>query len=973
MRVRPFISISVLFAACCLVFISCSAGNKVKLPVIKDTVAWMYRGQPTFDFGAVEPLFVEGVHYCSLLGFDVSAVQGRRVVSARLWLHRSGEAPIMKLVLSTISVDWIEGGGVGRGEDRNASCAAYVRLDPQTRKPVRWAGPGSDITDVIFSHGNTLIADGEVRQESGGWQTVNVPLSLADGLVSGESYGLVFMDAKGQQRDTSDHFIYKRFNSRDDGKYAPYLEVVLEPAPDLAPEPVSAVVVSPAPDKAGLETGSLGVIVSPGNRTEKRGLFYEMAISAGPLDEKNVETAEQVPRRLLPRIGGGPAVDTVLITGLPPGAGRWVAVRMRNPYGKVSPWVFAEGKVSSTLEPSFLESPPGPSLGGKIRVWACGAEEKVNPVTGRLLEENPGLYTFEGQGNYGYKYENHLWNSNTSTVSLNVPRGGTAAFHLIVEPAARSLDGIKVRTEPVFGAGTRIAAGVYRDWYIKSGSTGAYYPEVAVPLEGSFIIPDPEYNIEGQRNQAVLVEYYVPRSARPGKYRTKVVVGARGLIARTVNVRLTIHKAILPTKLPFIGELNAYGPFGRHFDLDDASDKYSDLEQKYYRMAHDHLCVINQLPYSQNGKINSVGAAPEIEGEGSGMRVVDWSRWDKRWGRFLDGSAFAKSDRPVPVPVMYLPFHENWPGELKKYYRFTPSETSYVGMINEHALKAPPIEEAFEPAYGEAFAGLLKQFADHFRENQWLDTEFQVYFNNKYYWKRKGNGRGGDGTAWWLLDEPYQWDDFLALAYYGKLFTQAVGEVRDVNLVYRMDISRPHLQFGLLDGLRSVTYVSSYFYPKNAYLTWRKETFGEDIRSYGSFNRLEESNLTTAAWPLKAWLNHGSGLLPWQTIGSDRNFDSFASTAVLYPGRRFGIMGPVASLRLKAVRQGIEYAVLLDMLAAKNGWNREQAALAVAGQVDLGSRTVTEFFDDAGQVAFDNLSPDDLSGLRKALLYSLDR
>jgi len=970
MRFQRLFSLVQLLAACCLVLVSCTAENKVKLPVIKDTVAWMYRGEPTFDFGAAEPLFVEGVHYCALLGFDVSAAKGQRVASARLWLHRADQAPILKLVLSTISVDWIEGRGIGRGADRNGSCAAYVRIDPATRRPVRWAGPGSDITDVVFSHGNTLIATGEVRQEAGGWQSVEVSLSLVNALVSGDSYGLVLMDAKGQQRDANDRFIYKHFNSRDAGKYAPYLEVVLETAPAVTPEPVSAVNVIPAPEKAGFETGSLRVIVASGNTAQQGSLYYEMAISANSLDENNVESADRVPRRLLPHPGGQSA-DTVLISGIPPEASRWVAVRKMNQYGKVSSWVFAGGKASTVLERAWLSSPPRPGLGRRIRVWACGAEEKVNPVNGRLLEENPGLYALEGKGDYPYKYENHLWNSSNSTISLDVPRGGTGAFHLIVEPAARRLNNIKINADPVFGAGARITASVYRDWYIKSRSNGAYYPEVALPLKGLFSIPDPRNGVEDQRNQAVLVEYFVPRSARPGSYRTKVVVGARGLIARTLNVRLTVHKAVLPAKLPFISELNCYGPVSQHFGMETDSDEYFDLEQKYYRMAHDHLCVINQLPYRQNGRVRTVGA-PVVEGEGAQMRVVDWSRWDKRWGRYLDGSAFAGSDRPVPVAVMYLPFHENWPGSLEKYYRFTPTDTSYVGMINEHALKAPPIEEACDPAYEEAFVGVLKQFAEHFRQKGWLDTEFHVYLNNKYYWKRKRNGQGGDGTAWWLLDEPYQWDDFQAIAYFGKLFTRAVGDVHDVNFLYRMDISRPHLQFGLLDGLRSVTYVSSYFYIKNAYLTWRKETFGEEMRNYGSFNRLEESNLTAAAWPLKAWLNNGSGLLPWQTIGSDRNFESFASTAVLYPGKRFDIMGPLASLRLKAARQGTEYAVLLQLLADRNGWNREQAALAVAGQVDLGGRTITGFFDDAGQVSFEDLSPEDLAGLRKALLRSLD-
>jgi hypothetical protein len=971
MRVRRFFSRLKAIVVFCLVLSSCSSENKVKLPVIEDTVAWMYRGEPTFDFGAAEPLFVEGVHYCALLDFDVSAARGQHVTSARLWLHRVDETPIIKLVLSTISVNWLEGRGIGQGADRNGSCAAYVRIDPETGKPVRWAGPGSDITDVIGSHGNTLVASGEVSQESGGWQSVEVPLQLVNALVGGTSYGLVLIDAKGQQRDSDDHFLYKRFNSRDAGRYAPYLEVVLEPASDPAPEPVEAVKVAAAPDKAGIRTGSLRVVIAPPAQGGENCQYYEMAFSSSRLDESNVEAAERAPRRLLLH-PGSQAADTVLVTGLPPETVYWVAVRMLDPYGKAGPWVFSAGKASRPLKTAFLAPLPQPGFKGKIRVWACGVEEKVNPVNGRLLEENSGLYVFETGSDNGYKYRNHLWNSSTSTVSLDVSRGGTAAFHLIVEPAAHSLENIKINAEPVFGAGARIAAKVYRDWYIRSGSTGAYYPEVALPLEGPFSIPEPDNGVIGQRNQAVLVEYYVPRSTRPGTYRTKIVVGARGLMARTVNLRLTIHKAVLPSKLPFIGELNCYGPFSGHFGMETDSDEFFDLEQKYYSMAHEHLCVLNQLPYRQNGQVHAVGA-PTIEGEGAQVRVVDWSRWDKRWGRYLDGSAFAGSDRPVPVPVMYLPFHENWPAGIDRYYRFSPTDTSYIGMINEHALKAPPIEEAFNPAYEEAFVSVLKQFAEHFRQRRWLDTEFHVYLNNKYYWKqKKTDGLGGDGSAWWLLDEPYQWDDFLALAYYGKLFKRAVGEVEDVNIVYRLDISRPHLQFGLLDGLRSVTYSSAVFYSKNAYLAWRKETFGEDIRNYGSFNRLEESNLTAATWPLKIWLNNGSGFLPWQTIGSDRHFDSFASTAILYPGKRFGIMGPVASLRLKAARQGVEYAVLLDMLAARNGWNREQAALAVAGLVDLGSRTVTEFFDDAGQVAFDNLSPDDLARLHRALLRSLD-
>ena len=165
---RRFFTAAALALFFAMLLISCAPKGTVKLPVIKDTVLWMYRGEPTTDFGAAEPLFVEGAHYAALLGFDVSAARGKKVKQAKLWLHQQGEAHLVKLVLSTISAVWIEGSGTGLGRDPDGSCAAYVRIDPGTRKPLRWAGPGSDVTDVIMTHGNTLIAEQEVRQESGG-------------------------------------------------------------------------------------------------------------------------------------------------------------------------------------------------------------------------------------------------------------------------------------------------------------------------------------------------------------------------------------------------------------------------------------------------------------------------------------------------------------------------------------------------------------------------------------------------------------------------------------------------------------------------------------------------------------------------------------------------------------------------------------------------------------------------------------
>ena len=957
-----------------LSLLSCAGERGVRLPVVRDTGLWFYRGHPEYDFGAVEPLFVEGAHNAALLGFDVSRAAGGRVGSARLWLHRSGDQPLVVLVVSTISADWIEGGGNGTAADRQASCASYVKSDQSGRRPVRWAGLGSDVTDVIMTHGNTLLAELPVEQGKGGWQSVELPSEIAQAVINGESYGLVLMDGKGQLRHADDSFINKYFNSRDAGTYAPYLEVTIQKPPaGIPPAPVSLEV---AADRsfADFAGGGVKVFISPAGEGDQRGTHYQVRYAAGPLDDSTVGQAAEAARYSIPRITAGRR-DSVLLGGFPAAGAVGVAVRQVDAFGRPGLWAFAAGIASPALAEPVVAAEERPGLGGRIRVWACGIDEKVNPVNGRLLEASPALYTAPGSGDYDYMYDSHLWDAARARVSLDVPRGGTAAFQVVVSPEADSISGVSLEAGWVSppAEAARFPVKVFKNWYLRSGRTGAWYPEVAVPLAGTFSLPDAKNAIAGQRNGSFTVEFYVPRASRAGTYRGRVIVSARGLLSRSLEVEVKVSETALPAVLSFTSEMNCYSPVGGQYGLPDTSPEYYEIEEKYYRAAHEHLSAINQLPYSQNGTIKAVGA-PRLEGEGAALRVADWSDWDLRWGRYLDARAFAGTDRPVPVPVMYLPFFENWPASLLKYYRFTAHDTSYVGMVNEHTLEAPPIDKAFDPAYEEAWKNVLRQFADHFREKGWTGTEFQVYLNNKYYWKNRdpAQGFGGDGFSWWLLDEPYHWDDFKAIGFFGRLFQEAVGEDRDVNLVFRIDVSRPQLQFGLWDGLRSVSYVSSFFYEKNAYLRWRKNRFAQQYRNYGAFNGLEETNLTASAWPLMVYLGGGNGLLPWQTIASDENYERFQNTAIFYPGVRFGIEGPLVSLRLKACRKGTEDVTLLALLAEREGWSPEQAARVVAERVNLGGGAIQEFFDEAGRVNFGALAPDQLTRLRRDLLRTLD-
>ena len=87
-----------------------------------------------------------------------------------------------------------------------------------------------------------------------------------------------------------------------------------------------------------------------------------------------------------------------------------------------------------------------------------------------------------------------------------------------------------------------------------------------------------------------------------------------------------------------------------------------DDERDYYRLAHRHRTVLNRLPYNQNGRMQD-GCAPLWD---STRLKLDWSKWDRRFGPLLDGSAFADLPRKrVPVECFYLPLHENWPSPME--------------------------------------------------------------------------------------------------------------------------------------------------------------------------------------------------------------------------------------------------------------------------------------------------------------------
>jgi hypothetical protein len=323
---------------------------------------------------------------------------------------------------------------------------------------------------------------------------------------------------------------------------------------------------------------------------------------------------------------------------------------------------------------------------------------------------------------------------------------------------------------------------------------------------------------------------------------------------------------------------------------------------------------------------------------------------------------------------MYLPFFENWPGSIRKDYKYDDptipaTQEEYQRIITRHALRAEPVQDSFSKDYQERYIAVTRQFAEHIRENGWNGTRFTVYFNNKYYWKRPS--QGGQGISWWLMDEPNHRDDVLASSFLGHLTREGMQDYPDVSILFRTDISRVEWIRDLMLDQIDLNCISRRFFQKNRYLMNDRKRFGREYWNYASSNHPRESNVTMRAWCWRTYLYGGDGLLPWNAVRGAGVWEKAQQLTVFYPGNKFGVLKPFPSMRLKAFRRGQQDVEYLILLSKKSGWDRDAVTRAASGALDLSARVDMKSTEDAGQIRFQNITNNDLEELRRRVARAL--
>jgi hypothetical protein len=94
--------------------------------------------------------------------------------------------------------------------------------------------------------------------------------------------------------------------------------------------------------------------------------------------------------------------------------------------------------------------------------------------------------------------------------------------------------------EPTFPQRAQCPSGTGCAWTARPVA-GKFYPDIAVPIELA-----PNFSIAAGNNQAIWADIYIPKTAAAGSYSGSVTVSENGVATHTVPIGLTVRNATLP-------------------------------------------------------------------------------------------------------------------------------------------------------------------------------------------------------------------------------------------------------------------------------------------------------------------------------------------------------------------------------------------------------------------------------------------
>ncbi len=483
------------------------------------------------------------------------------------------------------------------------------------------------------------------------------------------------------------------------------------------------------------------------------------------------------------------------------------------------------------------------------------------------------------------------------SIQLAAARGGYVSFQLVVK-SDRPCSACKLSVQ------SSQPVDVYREWFHFNTPDKHYYPDALIPVQlpYSFQMPDSGNVIQGQKVRAFWVDVWIAPNTKPGVYRGRARL-VDGVARRSVHFTISVLPAEIPAQDVIDVNSNSYGDGWLQAQYPKAlagsgranEDEKFHLIQQYYRIFDENRTSYGVLGYGHSGDMES-GFAPELAGTGTQKHIASWDKFDRLFGPVLDGSAFAGTRRgPHPISFMYLPINPTWPA-------------NYLWWG--------------EPGYQAEFTNVVGEMERHFREKGWTSTDFEVFFNQKKRYK----GFEWDG------DEQRFPKDMRYFLIYSDLLKKALPADTPVHFILRADVSwMMNRQFHVLKNAIHAwcTGGDVILWYLNQVPALKQQ--GDIMWNYGGTPPVQDVSTAITFEPLHAWILGFSGFERWLAVSpGPYPFQALANggtETLVYSGERFGIEGPIPSIRLKLQRNAVQDLDLLEA-EAKQG-NRE----AVQAQV----------------------------------------
>lgn len=500
-----------------------------------------------------------------------------------------------------------------------------------------------------------------------------------------------------------------------------------------------------------------------------------------------------------------------------------------------------------------------------------------------------------------YRASNAAWDGHA--ITLEGARRETVAFQVMVQSGARALETVSVQV-----SGLRCDQGtlgaeqfaLYREWYlpvtVKSTSPGGSaglgeYPDALIPASApGWGLP---IDVAPGRTQGIWVDLAIPAEARSGTCRGALVVSAAERTVARFDLTLTVHDFAIPVERHLRWRIGYSGweAVPEHFKIAEGSAEWLRLEQDLYRLIWEGHRVAPTTHYHN--------LRPEAHGAGEAL-TIDWTSFDRRFGRYLDGSAFA--DRQ-PINVFSLPLNpaRGWPSGV-------PADPSKVDAAT--------------------LAAAARLTARHWDEKGWRLADAFAYVADEPEPSRYPSIRKACAAI-------HRGDPRIrtSVAFYTDFSRNARRLVAEfAGLVTMWDIAGDHLFVPALRGLQAAGDTVGFYQGGEPFqggealdndglalttwpwIAWR---YGLDTlflynMTEWDYARLERAKVAWAGGKREIWENPLNQ--SWPTNGQG---------VLIYPGQYVGIEGVVASIRLKQVRRGMQDFEYL-WLAAQRG-HRAQA------------------------------------------------